>query len=652
MNRLLLVFTLFCCTSSSYALSNYFSVVNNSAAPITINITPTYGGAHNVSKNISCGKGLDGIVILSNQNCQFQFTDSGTLNPGHSGSIQIAKQDNPAATCTVNYSYHILPTPKDPKKINRITRHSLEFSQPQCSSSNLTKNDLSLISGSIKAAARTMSEKIFGAGPLGGSTDSMAKADCDGVNNCIIVSPTAKQAPIEQGSNLQQALIIQNHIADAQPFNRAQLLGTHNSMISPAYTTGTDLLNLSYTDPDNFISLTNQLEMGVRQVEFDILWYNNQIVLCHNHTSFLPNKASCKGNQPMAAGVQELKNWLTAHPKEFVILYLDINQDLGEHSKNLDNDLSALKNFIYTPAMAQKAFKGLAAQTFPAGQLSKRDLISQGKNMIVVVTGDYQDLKNSKYIFLHTKGSSATMIYHKTIYELDKNMTACDTPQKYANIDKMFNEDPGHHNMRRFNGDRTIINYISDKGKSTDFVTSHNMYKALRCPVNIISVNMLGYTCNKENPRDCAYQQKTNMDRPTDPRFMTYLWSWAYGYPLKGNNPQAYIALDTNNILNSRIKNGNDVTLLNKPHYVLCYKPGPSNQVGSWQAKYAQNGAKTPAQVCGDSMTYAMPPTSYQFNDALNAISADKSIDQNFPVLLNYRFNGHNWEANNGSPLK
>lgn len=627
--------------TSSFAISNTFSVINNFPNPISVTISPKLGNAHNVSKT-DCSGGLNQVSVAPNQSCQFQFTDEGTLNPGHEGLITLFDQSH-QQSCSFHYYFHILPTSLHPKRLNEITKHTIEFSGLSCSGGAFIKNNIDLISPAIKASARTMSEKFLGAGDLSGSIYAMAHADCDGSDNCMIVTPTATQVPMANGSSLQQSLTIQNHLSDLEPLNRAQFLGTHNSMISAAYTTATRLFDLSYTDPDNFISLTDQLDLGVRKIEFDILWHNDAITLCHNHTDFLPQSISCDDNAPMSAAVLELKKWLILHPNEFVIVYLDINQDVGDHWKDIDADFAPLKDAIYTPTMAQTSYQ-LSDHTLPADQISKHDILSQGKQLIIVATGDFEDLKNSNYMFLHADHSNASLLYERSINVFDKSHLSCDGPQKYATGDKLFVEDPGHHNIWRFNGDRTIINYISGKGEEDDFISTFNMHKSLSCPVNIYSLNMLGFTCNKDNPEACAFQGKANMDRPTDPRLMTYLWSWAYGYPLQsqqGFNNQAYISLDPGHISESHLKN--DSRALSGPHYVLCH------QSDKWTVKLAQSD-KLPQAICGDpakGQRFAMPTTSYQFNDALSAIAADSSIDRHYPVLVNYHYEGNQWITNN-----
>ncbi len=642
MSRLLIWLAISCFVSSSFAISNTFSVINNFPSPISATITPKYGNAHNISKS-GCNGGLNQVSVAPNQSCQFQFTDDGSLNPGHEGVIQLFDKSH-QQSCSIQYYFHILPTSSHPKKINEITKHTLEFSHLSCSGDGFMKNNIDLVSPAIKASARTLSEQFFGAGNLSGSVYAMANADCDGSDNCMVVTPTATQVPIPQGSSLQQSLTIQNHLSDFEPLNKAQFLGTHNSMISPAYTKARRLLDLSYADPDNFISLTNQLNVGVRKIEFDILWHKDAVFLCHNHTDFLPQSISCDDNTPMFASVLELKKWLTAHPKEFVIVYLDINQDMGEHWKNIDADFAPLNDSIYTPAIAQASFRGLSDHTLPADQISKHDMLAQGKQLIVVATGDFQDLKNSNIVFLHANHSNANLLYERGMDVFDKSHLSCDGLQKYITGDKLFTEDPGHHNIWRFNGDRTIINYISGKGQSLDFISTFNLHKSLNCPVNIYSLNMLGFTCNKDNPEDCAYSGKANMDRPTDPRLMTFLWSWAYGYPLQshnGMNTQAYISLDPDHITESRLKN--DSRALSGQHYVLCHQPN------KWYVKLAQNG-KSPQSICGDpakGQHFAIPTTSYQFNDALSAIATDGSVDRHYSVLVNYHYTDNRWVAGN-----
>lgn len=99
---------------------------------------------------------------------------------------------------------------------------------------------------------------------------------------------------------LRYAMATQRYLQYATPINYVQMIGTHNSAITYANAYGSydNALTLLFTwlmkspvkwrTADQQISLTDQLNMGIRQIELDTHWLykDHQLKICHAGTSW------------------------------------------------------------------------------------------------------------------------------------------------------------------------------------------------------------------------------------------------------------------------------------------------------------------------------------------------------------------------------
>src|SRR3990167_1969212 len=78
-----------------------------------------------------------------------------------------------------------------------------------------------------------------------------------------------------RGQNLVgDALSLQMQKTNHAPLNQTQWIGAHNAAISAQYSTSTSLVNVSYSDPNQYLNITQQLNDGVRFIELDLRWFN------------------------------------------------------------------------------------------------------------------------------------------------------------------------------------------------------------------------------------------------------------------------------------------------------------------------------------------------------------------------------------------
>ncbi|ODN43563.1 PI-PLC domain-containing protein [Piscirickettsia litoralis] len=276
-------------SSTSFSWSNYFRFVNNFNYPVIVSITPDAGwydpsGIHNL-----CNSAKNNTVADQSVSCEYQFTD-GKMNwysqyGSNEGIIKVSKKDDTTSYCTFHYYYS-----RSSYKSYFDVR-SEKISLPDCHG-QFSQKEFSVVTDHNKALARPLDGNvIFNIDGLKAAevTESLSQADCGGKggDNCIIFSPDLNKKYINNGSSLEEMLGLQAKLSENEPLNFEQFLGGHNSAVSRHYTGSNSPYNLSYSDPDAYSNLTDQLNEGVRQIELDIQWYNNKIVLCHNHVSDL-----------------------------------------------------------------------------------------------------------------------------------------------------------------------------------------------------------------------------------------------------------------------------------------------------------------------------------------------------------------------------
>ncbi len=659
MRRLSLCFIWFFLSyGSAYAWHNQFSVVNNQTKTLTLHLTPDIGGAHMVTEMSSCKSINETYILPPKTSCQFELTDGNHgdmgLKRGHRGTIVVT--DSSGNRCQYGYDYIYDPF------ASLLNKHSIDFEKQQCAGPAFSQ--VSLVSAKIKSQARPILTE-FPLITLSHGAISFAKGDCtdpqksqEYADNCLIFSPSdvlsASQTP------LAESLALQAKIDESEPLNNTQWLGTHNSMISPHYTSSTDMANITYSDPDNFQTLTEQLNSGVRQIEFDILWNQNEVQLCHNHVSVpdvlkpFVKDVLCDGNKPMSDASSELASWLSAHPNQVVFVLLDVNQDLGAHWVDIDNALSILKDKIYTPADAKADYshltgKLLSDNTLPTALLSKKMVLAKGRQVIVVADTSEDDLSPSQNIFLHAVGTPADLLEQHGIEHVTPDV--CDVNHKYQAIKGLFPNDAKHFDVWRTNGDRTLINYLTSSKLDydyNDYGSLSTINRIKKCPINIISVNMLGFTCQSDFSKDCRYNAQVK--RPVDPRLYAYLWSWHYGYPVSITGADTKKAVLIFNAAGDGLNFVNDAKNVQSAATVLCHKQISNiNDRGAkeWLLIDKQNNTSPSEQCAQHKATFATPVTSYQMDDIYQLVRHSDKL----PVLVNYLYKDSRWLANSGRPL-
>ena len=124
---------------------------------------------------------------------------------------------------------------------------------------------------------------------------------------------------------VQPALADQYELGSPLPLRNAPWIGTHNSFNSPAEMGPA----LSAQDSNQRITLTDQLNAGVRSLELDVHWFPSPSsggfapVVCHA----TGQHAGCTIEKPLDTVLDGIAAWLREHRDQVILLYLEDHLD-------------------------------------------------------------------------------------------------------------------------------------------------------------------------------------------------------------------------------------------------------------------------------------------------------------------------------------
>lgn len=316
-------------------------------------------------------------------------------------------------------------------------------------------------------------------------------------------------SPFKQ-SWVAKALYWQRQIDLDAPLNQATFLGTHNSYNSKSYT----IPFVRYIDPNQNLSIYDQLEMGIRSLEFDAHWYlgahgQREILLCHGQSNHLGCSAF---DRPFREGLQELRDWLRANPGEIILLYIE--RHLDGHEPGLTAELEKyVGEFIYRPRLWSS--QPNACLALPTSLLTKRDILKAGKQLIIVVKGcgglelpplekrTHYNLNWNDYVF-----TGIGPIQDAPFDFLDSSLDNRFSSYPECGRKTIFQKDFNHTSLWRIFEDRTVLSNIFEKEPK---IFSNEMRELMHCGINWPALDMLVVN---------------------DDRLKSAVWSWAPNYPM------------------------------------------------------------------------------------------------------------------------
>lgn len=188
---------------------------------------------------------------------------------------------------------------------------------------------------------------------------------------------------------LHEALSLQDRLDRERPLNRSLWLATHNSFNASVYP------GLSSSDPNQSLSLLDQLRLDMRGIELDVHWIPHAAsggyapVLCHGLGAEMLHFGCTPLDRHLREGLAEVADFLARPENREVVLLLDIEDQLsdfvppnGSAANPVAHDLAiaeieqALGERIYRPTPDG------ACHPLPL-ELSKAQVLAAGKQVLL-----------------------------------------------------------------------------------------------------------------------------------------------------------------------------------------------------------------------------------------------------------------------------
>ena len=340
-------------------------------------------------------------------------------------------------------------------------------------------------------------DKLAEAGAVECRQAGVPDADCAlPVGHDVLASDLAAY----QGSWVHRAAQAQYALGDSVPLRDAQWLGTHNS-----FNTDANGLTASHTDNNQQLTLTQQLDGDVRALELDVHYVPgtenggaNVVRVCHGRGPDQEH-AGCTTEPLLTDVLPEIDRWLTAHPGQVVLLYLEDELGAGvgydETVAALDSELTRPdgSSLIYRPS----AVGSKGCQDLPLG-ISRKDVRDSGAQVVLV-------------------GNCASG-WSSDVFGWDAgHVESGSTPgyKAYPACDASYGSDVYANKLVRYYEDSTWLTATVDPtespaGQDAQALTPARVTSMIDCGVNLFGFDQF---------------------EPTDGRVQASIWSWAPNQP-------------------------------------------------------------------------------------------------------------------------
>lgn len=416
---------------------------------------------------------------------------------------------------------------------------------------------------------------------------------------------------------LNSTLTYQRKLANNKQLCYAQVPSTHNSAITLAdgYGNRDQLFNLnlnsaksySYLKTNNHaLSITDQLNIGMRWVEIDTHYFLDDF-----HTGHCGNlgsdsietffeafesqlsgygtvtwAADLLGCFPSVSGIkvadqlttkqsmQEIKDWVDAHPGEFVFVYLDTGDDIARQSQT--SALNTLLEDIFGDvAVPESELKTLASGSWKSGSI--QTFLNEGYQVMLLANSD------TGYAYsLYSYCGGHNVITTDYINTLPDSSRKLDGYTIYSNS----------YLLRSYQAELRYIS-LSDEGTFSEtletYLVKSNIGNFVRWNLNLVATDMV----------DGA-------------KMAGQAWSWAENEP-STTSSSAYVLINTSG------------RWIASTTAAQTYKACWSSSSLAWSIiSYSAS--------CATGYTYTAPQDPYQ-NYLLNSTMVTKGIT--IPVVIN-----------------
>jgi hypothetical protein len=433
---------------------------------------------------------------------------------------------------------------------------------------------------------------------------------------------------------LDNALSLQRKLARKRPLCEAQWPGTHNSAITLADGYGNEDFYyqslLRYVDKswvlrthDQYFSLTDQLNLGVRLIELDTHWVLDELRLAHcgfsipdhpidkliallkeiskdlglNYTidwdtetiGCDPSLSSIpvRKQRSLAAGFEEISAWINdatvpGRSEEFLMLYFDDQPDLKEWGKvgllmKLIHD--HFGDMLYTPVDYERE-----GNRFPP---SVDDMVRRGKRVLFLSRTDYGGEMNSTVFFRNGPQLCGWQEPHLGAFKRE-------FPSCTVELDGQISTHIGSRQILRPETSEIVYGPIHPNNLSTHAFLDEKTIPALTtCNTNFASCDLL-----------------------TVDRAAAFVWTFAEG------EPSAPCAAQS--VTDGRWY-GRDC---GEMHRVACFQPNAPFWDRLWNISFALFSRDEAHRACIDSgLLFASPSTAYENRWLLEASHASQVAD-------------------------
>jgi hypothetical protein len=289
-----------------------------------------------------------------------------------------------------------------------------------------------------------------------------------------------------QGSWVDRALELQYELAGDVGLRDAPFVGTHNSYNSVAEMGRT----ISTLDPNQEISINDQLDLQIRSLELDVHWFRRptngrfEPVVCHAFPDHFP----CSTEKPLGAVLDEVNAWLHARRNSDQVLFIYLEDHLDNqtgYDTAAETVRQKLGDMLYAPSA------GGGCQRLPL-DLTRDRMLKAGKRVILV--------GNSRC----GVGSAWPSVVFDWEEHLETRLVQfSDFPVCGADF-------------TRVEYDATQVRYFEDgrpsQRRTGARITPEVGTQMARCGVDLLGLDQLA---------------------PDDPRLAALVWSWAEGQPRK-----------------------------------------------------------------------------------------------------------------------
>ncbi len=182
----------------------------------------------------------------------------------------------------------------------------------------------------------------------------------------------------------QRALRIQNSIDNDVALTKTTWIGTHNSYAN-AHDDNFSDLNQAY-------SVREQLELGVRELVYDVHYSYSDVRVCHNGSDIGGCIDGITGNRKLKDALDDIVEWIEdGNNDQVVLLKLELQNSAQNNINKIEKKIeNHILNYTYTPEQASPLGSYYSCTELNTSQLSKKNVLNAGKNVILLTTEDCQ----------------------------------------------------------------------------------------------------------------------------------------------------------------------------------------------------------------------------------------------------------------------